>query len=116
MTAAPRTRLSATLTLLLFIFMGGGLGVSGFDVLLFHLSQREAVPDVHVEAAGAACHAESCLIGYVVSGGRFLSGQKQARLVIPLGLSAVPPIERANPAPSAWLASPLPRSPPLLSL
>ncbi|NOT08013.1 MAG: hypothetical protein HOP28_07395, partial [Gemmatimonadales bacterium] len=77
MSGVPRTRFSAMLMLLLFMFMGGGVGASGFDALLFHLTEREDVPDIHVEAAGANCHAESCLIGYTVGGGRFLSTASQ---------------------------------------
>lgn len=116
MTAPRRARLSATLMLLLFVTLGGGLGVSGFDVLLFHLNQREELPIAHVEPAGANCHAESCLIGYAVSGGRFLSSTvPTSQLHLPD--SATPaPLERTYPAPSVWLASPLPRSPPRLTL
>lgn len=113
MTAPRRTRLSAALMLLLFVFMGGGLGVSGFDVLLFHLHQRDEVPIAHIEPAGADCHAESCLIGYVVSGGRFLSGVVQTPMVRTVDRLTSPPLQRVHASPRTRPTSPLPRSPPL---
>jgi hypothetical protein len=100
----------------MFVLMGGGLGVSGFDVLLFHLHQRDEPPIAHIEAAGAACHAESCLIGYVLNGGRFLSAPVEASFLRPADRLAVAPVERSQLVPSVRFASPLPRSPPLLAL
>lgn len=116
MTAPRRTRLSATLMLLLFVFMGGGIGVSGFDVLLFHLHQRDEIPIAHIEPAGANCHAESCLIGYTVSGGRFLSAAVQTSVVRTIDRRHVTPPQLVHPAPPARHTSPLPRSPPLVIL
>lgn len=116
MTASRRTRLSAALMLLLFVFMGGGIGVSGFDVLLFHLHQREEIPIAHIEPAGAACHAESCLIGYTISGGRFLSATAQTPLIRTVDQVTSTPLQRVDAAPPARHTSPLPRSPPLLTL
>jgi hypothetical protein len=102
--------------LLQFVLMGGGLGVSGFDVLLFHLHQREEIPDIHVEAAGADCHAESCLIGYVVSGGRFLSAATRTLSVRPVDRTPETLLDPGQAHPLAGHFSPLPRSPPGFTL
>ena len=116
MPASLRTRFSATLMLLLFVLMGGGLGASGLDALLFHLTQREQVADIHIEAAEAACHAQSCLIGCGANGGRFLSTTAQSSHVRSADRSVEALEPCAAPAPLAWIASPLPRSPPRLTL
>lgn len=116
MPASLRTRISATLMLLLFVLMGGGLGASGLDGLLFHLTQRAQAADVHIEAAEAACHAQSCLIGCVASGTRFLATTTQNPRLQPADRSIAALEPCAAPAPAAWIASPLPRSPPRLTL
>lgn len=99
--------------LMLLLFLGGGLGVSGADVVLFHLNNQEEIPLLHVEAAGADCHAEACLVGFVVDGGRFLSTSSQGTIARAAVETDVVLLYRADPASPVRRISSLPRSPPL---
>lgn len=108
-----RSRLSALLMLL--CFLTEGFGISGVDGLLYHLNREKDIPLVHVEAAGADCHAEGCLVGFVVNGGRFLAMPSAGSISIPPLESSLAPVDRTDQVARVRHVAALPRSPPHLT-
>jgi hypothetical protein len=47
--------------LLALLFLGGGTGLPVADGLVYHASGRAPL-GIHIEAAGALCHGESCAL------------------------------------------------------
>lgn len=107
-----RTRVGGALMLLLFL--GGILGVSNLEALLFHVRGQKAIPRVHVEEAGADCHAEACLIGFAATRGLFVSSPERSPEVRTPSPDMPPLMAGSQPVSTARHRSFLPRSPPTL--
>ena len=87
---------------LALMFLGGGTGVPGLDVLLFHLHGEESRATAHVEPAdGCSSHAGHCPLGYPAGAASALGTQIGRPLLAPATSHIVPsltwlPVPRAR--------------------